>query len=890
MPGDGSRAPRRRRPRRPRRPRASAPSRRPLASPAAPALSAGEGAAPRPASAVLATRASPARAAALPSISPGVGPRSVRTHPVLRRDAVGAFEARLRSAARVRRIIPGRARRARPAAGGGSCLRRRIDPDHRARTLGGARARRARRCRQPRPRGAPASRTRLERVPRLRARRGRSRARAGAPRERARGRSRGSPRQRGASKVERERLARGNRWLGGRARARRGAAAGARGRGPTRSTSRPRRSRVPRRTRSRPFEASSADGPGCPRAPARSRTPCRRARAALALLAAAEWPTPRTRPRVGRARRALLDARAGTRSPRAGVAKVTAIARGAPSSCARGTCLARAQAALGRRRRGEHDVDRLLAANGKHEGGARLRDALSRRCPPRGRWSPEFATPTAGSRLERKTLPQRKPVRPARGTGGVTPDRRGPTLDGRAEVPTATIVPPPLLSPGLVRRRRAPSGGRGDRLAPAALPDPAPASARPSGPARSPLASHGTGHRSRGPAAPTIRPRRVAPARGSRVARGCSWPGARWWPCSVSASRSSRSATSATSSSSSSGTGAGGALGDPLPLGGGDRRVRPEAPTPGRGLHRLLRVRRGGLHPGEDRELPRARLPAGPARDRGRLRWLHRSHGRARADGGRRRASPCTTLAARREGRRSRGSSPTRRATSRPHRRERDARAGRRPRARAPLPRSLRRRSGRAAAALQSGPRRVRGEPLLEVRDAPQVLRGQARSRARRERRPYAIRRVLFSPIRPDTIIDDFVIPVRIAVRGWRSRLSPTPSRTRRPPRTPAASSCGAPASARRLASARARPGPARSAHRLRLLLVRLAQAAALDDAVPPRRRARRSLPLAAQPGAWLYRALLLAQLLFYGLALAGPRAAGRLRRGVSLAADTSSR
>ena len=37
----------------------------------------------------------------------------------------------------------------------------------------------------------------------------------------------------------------------------------------------------------------------------------------------------------------------------------------------------------------------------------------------------------------------------------------------------------------------------------------------------------------------------------------------------------------------------------------------------------------------------------------------------------------------------------------------------------------------------------------------------------------YAIRRILFSPLRPDTIIDDFVIPVRIAVRGWRVPYEP---------------------------------------------------------------------------------------------------------------------
>ncbi len=37
----------------------------------------------------------------------------------------------------------------------------------------------------------------------------------------------------------------------------------------------------------------------------------------------------------------------------------------------------------------------------------------------------------------------------------------------------------------------------------------------------------------------------------------------------------------------------------------------------------------------------------------------------------------------------------------------------------------------------------------------------------------YAIRRVLFAPLRPDTITDDFVIPLRIAVRGWRVPFEP---------------------------------------------------------------------------------------------------------------------
>lgn len=37
----------------------------------------------------------------------------------------------------------------------------------------------------------------------------------------------------------------------------------------------------------------------------------------------------------------------------------------------------------------------------------------------------------------------------------------------------------------------------------------------------------------------------------------------------------------------------------------------------------------------------------------------------------------------------------------------------------------------------------------------------------------YAVRRVLFGPLPPDTITDDFVIPLRIAVRGWRVPFEP---------------------------------------------------------------------------------------------------------------------
>ena len=150
----------------------------------------------------------------------------------------------------------------------------------------------------------------------------------------------------------------------------------------------------------------------------------------------------------------------------------------------------------------------------------------------------------------------------------------------------------------------------------------------------------------------------------------------------------------------------------------------------------------------------------------------------------------------------------------------------------------------------------------------------------------YAIRRILFSPIRPDTIIDDFVIPVRIAVRGWSVPFEPDAVAHEETTEDDGARVRAArPHRRRRLAGARARPGPARSAHRLRLLLVRLAQAPALDDAVPPRRRARRE-PAArgAARGLALSRAPPRPAPLLRARARGAARRDGKLRRFASLA------
>jgi cellulose synthase/poly-beta-1,6-N-acetylglucosamine synthase-like glycosyltransferase len=138
----------------------------------------------------------------------------------------------------------------------------------------------------------------------------------------------------------------------------------------------------------------------------------------------------------------------------------------------------------------------------------------------------------------------------------------------------------------------------------------------------------------------------------------------------------------------------------------------------------------------------------------------------------------------------------------------------------------------------------------------------------------YAIRRILFSPLPADTIVDDFVVPVRIAVRGWKVTYAPD-----------AIAREEMPADSRAEFARRARIGagnwqalaripelldPRRGfvffafvAHKL----LRWATPALLAVALGANAAA------AAEPGAWGYRALLLLQLAGYGLAAVGGRA-----------------
>jgi len=153
----------------------------------------------------------------------------------------------------------------------------------------------------------------------------------------------------------------------------------------------------------------------------------------------------------------------------------------------------------------------------------------------------------------------------------------------------------------------------------------------------------------------------------------------------------------------------------------------------------------------------------------------------------------------------------------------------------------------------------------------------------------YAIRRLLFSPLRPDTITDDFVIPVRIAARGWKVTFEPEAIAWEETTED-----------AGREFGRRARIGAGNWQALARVPDLVDPRTGVLFFAFISHKLLRWSTPfllaaalllngaLAGRPGAWGYRALLLAQGLFYGLAVAGRRGAGGLhgpaRRLASLA------
>jgi cellulose synthase/poly-beta-1,6-N-acetylglucosamine synthase-like glycosyltransferase len=150
----------------------------------------------------------------------------------------------------------------------------------------------------------------------------------------------------------------------------------------------------------------------------------------------------------------------------------------------------------------------------------------------------------------------------------------------------------------------------------------------------------------------------------------------------------------------------------------------------------------------------------------------------------------------------------------------------------------------------------------------------------------YAIRRILFSPLRADTVIDDFVIPVRIAVRGWRVPFEPD-----------AVAHEDTTEDAAREFVRRARIGAGNWQAMARVPDLLDPRTGFLFFAFVSHKLLRWATPFllaiallattasSAQPGAWTYRGLLVAQLAFYALALTGGRGLrGPLRRLASLA------
>jgi cellulose synthase/poly-beta-1,6-N-acetylglucosamine synthase-like glycosyltransferase len=140
----------------------------------------------------------------------------------------------------------------------------------------------------------------------------------------------------------------------------------------------------------------------------------------------------------------------------------------------------------------------------------------------------------------------------------------------------------------------------------------------------------------------------------------------------------------------------------------------------------------------------------------------------------------------------------------------------------------------------------------------------------------YAIRRILFPPLPPDTITDDFVIPLRIAVRGWKVPYEPT-----------AVAHEDAPDDVHAEFARRARIGAGNWQALARLPDLLDPRAGFVSFAFVSHKLLRWATPFllgfaftasvlaAATPGAWGCRALLAVQLAFYTVAAAGERSGG---------------
>ncbi|MGC3999009.1 MAG: glycosyltransferase family 2 protein [Anaeromyxobacter sp.] len=151
----------------------------------------------------------------------------------------------------------------------------------------------------------------------------------------------------------------------------------------------------------------------------------------------------------------------------------------------------------------------------------------------------------------------------------------------------------------------------------------------------------------------------------------------------------------------------------------------------------------------------------------------------------------------------------------------------------------------------------------------------------------YAVRRILFSPLEPDTVTDDFVVPARVAARGWRVPFEPeavgheelagdTALEFGRRARIGAGNWQSLARVPGLLDPRSGFPWFAFVSHKLlRWVTPFLLVSGFLA-----------SCTLAGAPGAWGHRLALAAQLAFYGLAWLGWRGAAprRLRRAAGLA------
>jgi cellulose synthase/poly-beta-1,6-N-acetylglucosamine synthase-like glycosyltransferase len=143
----------------------------------------------------------------------------------------------------------------------------------------------------------------------------------------------------------------------------------------------------------------------------------------------------------------------------------------------------------------------------------------------------------------------------------------------------------------------------------------------------------------------------------------------------------------------------------------------------------------------------------------------------------------------------------------------------------------------------------------------------------------YAVRRILFAPLPADTITDDFVVPLRIAVRGWKVPFEPT-----------AVAYEDAPDDPRVEFARRARIGAGNWQALARLPDLLDPRAGFVAFAFVSHKLLRWATPFllaaalvanvaAAGSGSFAVRALLAAQVAFYGLAAAGGRGAGAAGR-----------